>query len=91
MMPAGGPRIGRLHVTPAGMDGSEANGADGAIRLGILKQLGHGVPPHNEALPGIYNRDVLQGGEMVLDYGTGSGVLGIGALKLEQATSQQWT
>jgi ribosomal protein L11 methylase PrmA len=82
VMPAGGLRIGRLHVTPAGMDGSEANGADGAIRLGN-SQNGWGTGCHpTTRLCLEFLCDVLQGGEMVLDYGTGSGVLGIGALKL---------
>ena len=82
VMPDGGLPIGRLHVIPAGME-LPSDGIDGIILRLANSDNGWGTGCHpTTRLCLEFLSTILQGGESVLDYGTGSGILAIGALKL---------
>mmetsp|Transcript_45367 Transcript_45367/g.91525 ORF Transcript_45367/g.91525 Transcript_45367/m.91525 type:complete len:300 (+) Transcript_45367:49-948(+) len=87
-MPKGGLRIGRAHVLPAGLSLAEAESlcADSAdvvpVRLGNSDNgWGTGCHPTTRLCLEFLS-DALQSGETILDYGTGSGVLAIAALRM---------
>ena len=86
LLPEDGLRIGRLHIIPAGMDDirihESSKGSDGIILLGNSENgWGTGCHPSTRLCVEFLS-SILCGGENVLDYGTGSGILAIASLKL---------
>jgi len=94
-LPAGGLRIGRFRILPSGRteeedgDGEEEIDEDSGepvrtIRL-LLGRNGWGTGVHlttRLCLEWLSRADVLLGGERILDYGCGSGILSIAALSI---------
>lgn len=86
LLPRHGLHFGRVHVFPA--DGAEIDSesnAEGLVRLTSTPNgWGTGCHP-TTALCLNFLSDVIMGGETIVDYGTGSGVLTVASLSLGAA------
>jgi len=76
-------RLGRILVTPSWID-PPAGGEGVVLRLDPGMAFGTGLHPTTQLCVAAL-QDLLQGGEVVLDVGTGSGILAIAAMKLGAA------